>query len=295
MITPRDILLGMLVVAIWAMHTVVIKMITIELDPVTALAIRIALCSAMFLPFIRWPGKEKFILLCQISFLMAVCHWGTLFWSLERLDASITVILMQTQIIFSIGWGILLFREKIGWRSGVGVIFGLIGVIVLVGVPANPPPMDGVIGMIISMLFVSLCYARMKALSGVTALNYLAHLHILSFLPVLLLAFTMESPLEYNWEEVNFGYLILPFCFQVIIVSASHILWQQLLTRNDMSVLPNLILLMPFLGVVFAMLILDETLTMTMVAGGLLTTAGVGIILIRRSQKAIYDSNVEVQ
>ena len=131
-ISQRDIALGILVVALWAMHTVVIKMIMVELEPVTALMIRLTLSSLIFVPFIRWPGKKRFILLCQIAALMAVLHWGTLFWALERLGAGMSVIIMQTQIIFSIGWGILLFGERIGWRSGVGVGMGLLGVIVLV-------------------------------------------------------------------------------------------------------------------------------------------------------------------
>ncbi len=292
MISTRDIFLGTLVVAIWAMHTVVIKMITIELDPVTALSIRLIVSSLLFLPFYRWPGRKKFFLLLQISFLMAVCHWGTLFWSLERLDASISVIIMQTQIIFSIGWGIVLFGERIGWRSGVGVGLGVLGVIVLVGMPAQPPSMIGVGVLILSMVFVSLCYARMKVLRDVSTMNYLAHLNMLSLLPILGMTLLMENPGEFAWEQVDYTYLAAPFLFQIVVVSFSHILWQRLLTRNDMSILPNLILLMPFFGVVFAMLILDEALTPTMIFGGLLTSAGVGIILIRKSQKAQHTPEI---
>lgn len=284
-ISQRDIALGILVVALWAMHTVVIKMIMVELEPVTALMIRLTLSSLIFVPFIRWPGKKRFILLCQIAALMAVLHWGTLFWALERLGAGMSVIIMQTQIIFSIGWGILLFGERIGWRSGVGVGMGLLGVIVLVGVPAEPPSIPGVSVLIFSMIAVSLCYARMKVLEGVSMLNYLAHLNLLAILPVTALAFIMENPTTYNWTDVNYTYLILPFIFQIGVVSYTHILWQQLLSRNAMSVLPNLILLMPFFGVIFAMLILDEQITLSMICGGLLTTGGVGIILIRKMQK----------
>ena len=117
-------------------------------------------------------------------------------------------------------------------------------------------------------------------------MNYLAHLNLLSLVPIVCMAFFMEDPIDYAWEDVDYLYLLLPFIFQIGIVSISHILWQQLLTRNDMSILPNLILLMPFFGVIFAMIILDEPLTISMITGGLVTTAGVGIILVRKSQKA---------
>lgn len=284
-ISPRDIALGILVVAIWAMHTIVIKLIIAEIEPVTALMVRLAISSLIFLPFLRWTDKKTFFLLFQISFLMAFCHWGTLFWSLERLGASISVIIMQTQIIFAIIWGIILFGERIGWRSGLGVGMGVLGVIVLVGMPAQPPSLPGVSVLILSMIFVSLCYARMKVLKGVGMMNYLAHLNLLSLIPVTLLAFTMERPLAFDWGGINYINLIWPFIFQIGVVSYSHILWQKLLSRNAMSVLPNLILLMPFFGVLMAMAFLGEKITLSMVMGGLITTGGVGIILIRKAQK----------
>lgn len=287
MISRQDIFLGIIVMAIWAMHTIVIKMITIELEPVTALMIRVVLSSALFLPFIRKVSRKQLIILFQISMLMAVLHWGTLFWAMDRLEASVTIIIMQIQIIFAIFWGIVLFGERIGWRSGVGVLLGLIGIVILVGMPEQPPSIPGVIALILSMVFVSLCYARMKALSGMSPLNYLAYMNAMALIPTIILAFVMERPLEFDWGGVDYAYITLPLFFQIVVVGISHIIWQRLLTRNDMTVLPNLILLMPFMGVIFAMLILGETLTTSMIFGGLLTTAGVGIILIRKSQKAI--------
>ena len=294
MISKRDFLLGLIVIFIWAGHTIVIKLITNQFEPVTALSLRLVFTGLLFAPFFRWPGKEKFSLLCQISFLMAVVHWGTLFWAMEYLDASTAMILMQTQTIFSVIWGIVLFKEKIGWRTTLGIFIGMMGVVVLLGMPEHPPSIKGSIIIIFSMLAVSLCYARMKKLSGVSAINYLAHMNILAILPVIPAMFLFEKPLDIDWGALDYAPLIPAFLYQVILVSISHIIWQRLLTRNDMSILPNMTLLIPFIGILAAMVILDETLTWPMVAGGLITMAGVGIIMIRKSQKGIRTGNLEL-
>ena len=108
----RDVMLGILVMLVWAGNGVVIKAITMELPPFTGLAIRFAIAMLFFAPFIRWPGKEQFKIVLQVSLLMSVCHWGSLIWAIDKLDASMAAILMQMQVIFSVLIGRFFFNEK---------------------------------------------------------------------------------------------------------------------------------------------------------------------------------------
>lgn len=285
MLTRRDLILGFLVVLSWALNTVAIKFITNEIEPFTGLSIRLLMVSVLFLPFIRPVPREKFIMLVQISMLICVLHWASLIWSIERLDASMAAILLQMQVIFSLLWGWLFFGERFGWRTSAGIALGVAGVIVLVGLPAQPPSLFGVIGIVFSVITLTLGYARMKGLSDMGAGNYIVLTHLIALPPVLAVTFMLERPLAVNWQAVNHVNLWAALFFQVSIVSVSHMLWQRLMSRNAMSVLPNLTLLIPFLGVAAAVVLLGESITWAMVAGGLLTTLGVAIILIRKTQK----------
>lgn len=283
--SKRDVLFGLLVILIWASNTIAIKLITTEIPPFTGLAIRLALGTIMLIPFYRWPGMDKFKLIAQIVFLLVVLHWGSLIWSIDKLDASMAAILLQTQVIFSTLIGFFIFKESFGWRTKGGIALGIIGVIALVGLPENPPAMIGVIGMIFSMSMISSSYARMKSLHGITPMNYMAHLHLLGLFPVIALAFALEEPLAIDTSTINYNTLIPALLFQVIFVGGAHTIWQRLMTRNAMSGLPNLALLLPVFGVALAIIILGDSVTLSMIIGGTVTTLGVGIIMIRKQKK----------
>ncbi len=284
-VSKRDLLLGLLVILGWAGNTVVIKFITIELEPFTGLTIRLAIGSLVFLPFLRWTGEKTFFQLAQIVFFMSVLHWGSLIWAIDKLGASMSAIIMQIQVIFAILVGRFFFAETFGWRTWAGIAIGITGVIVLVGLPETPPPIEGVLAMVFSMMTIVIAYARMKTLEGVSSVNYVGHMHIIALLPIAGTALLLENPMEVDWSALNKTTLIPAFAYQIIIVSGVHMLWQRLMARNAMSGLPNLTLLLPIFGVILAFIFLGESLSPAMLFGGLLTTCGVGIVMIRKQKR----------
>ncbi|MFK7840136.1 MAG: DMT family transporter [Bdellovibrionales bacterium] len=285
MSSHKDILLGLLVMLVWAGNTVVIKFITLELPPFTGLALRVTLASIIFLPFLRWPGKQTFIRLCATMFMLCVLHWGSLIWSIDKLEASMAAILLQIQVIFTVILGRFVFGETFGWRTACGIGIGIIGVVILVGLPQNPPAINGVLGMIFSMVTVAISYAIMKGIKDVSPTNYIAHMHLIPLIPVIALAFMFESPTQIEWQSINYKIITITMLYQVLLVSSVHMIWQRLMHRNKLSILPNLTLLLPIFGVVIAMIFLNEDITTTMLIGGLLTTCGVTIVMIRQQQK----------
>jgi len=288
-VSSRDLMLGLLVVLVWAGNAVVIKYITFDIPPMTGLAVRLALGSIVFLPFLRFISWAQFKFIALVALFMAVFHWASLIWAIDRLDVSSASILMQTQVIFAVLLGRFFFAEDFGWRTASGILLGVIGVAILVGLPQSPPAMSGVIGIVFSMLFVAIAYAFMKHVEGVSAVNYLAYMHILALPSIAAMAFLFEAPMDVAWDALDYKFLGGLFFYQVIIVAGAHVLWQRLMTRNGLSVLPNLTMLIPIFGVVLAMVFLDERLTLAMVGGGALTMVGVGIILWRKQVKQLGD------
>lgn len=288
MISARDILLGLAVMTVWAGNTIAIKYITLEVPPFIGLSLRMVLATLIFLPFFRWVGRDKFPALLQVCVLMAILHWGSLIWAIERLDASMAAILMQMQVVFAVLIGRFFFRETFGWRTIAGITISIAGIAILVGLPENPPSILGVIGMAFSMLALAMSYARMKAMHGVSSINYIAHLHVIGIIPAIALMLMFERPMQVKWAELNHTALGMTLLYQALVMSASHMLWQRLIHRSALSGMPNLTLLLPVLGVTFAWIFLGETITPTMIAGGALTTFGVGVILMRRQKKLKY-------
>ena len=287
MISARDLALGLLVILIWSINIVAIKVIVGELEPFTAMSLRFVLTTLIFLPFARWPGRDKVWLIAQIAILLCVLHQGALFWSLVRLDGSTTSILLQLQVIFSVLAGWLIFKEKIGIRTASGIGLGILGVIILVGMPAVKPATSGVLGMIVCTSTLALAYARMKALKNIAPATYLVVLHAIASVPIIGLAFAFESPLAIDWAQVDMTKFAIVLAYQVTLTSAAHMLWQRLMSRSEMTILPTLTLLVPVMGVFFSALLLGEKVTPAMLVGGAVTMTGVAIIMIRRRQKKL--------
>lgn len=285
MISRNDLLLGLLVVFIWAANIVAIRVFVGEVEPITALALRFSATALVFLPFIKWPSRDKIWHVAQISLLLCVLHQSTLFWGLGVLEASVTSIIIQTQVIFSVLLGALFFGEKIGWRTIAGVVTGLSGVVILMGLPDQPPALDGSIAILLSALFVAMAYARMKGLEGVSPLSYIGIIHVVCAPIVVVMAFTMEQPFDMDWGAVNWFIVAPIIAYQVIVLSVSHMLWQTLMQRNSMGVLPALCLLIPVFAVILSYLFLQERIDAVMMLGGCMTIAGVGVIMLRQFQK----------
>ena len=66
-------------------------------------------------------------------------------------------------------------------------------------------------------------------------------------------------------------------------------LWYRLLPRYETNQVMPYTLLVPVLGIVFGILFLDESLNWRLVLGGLITIAGVGIIVLRGSKSVIAE------
>ena len=72
----------------------------------------------------------------------------------------------------------------------------------------------------------------------------------------------------------------------VLVFGLGYGLWYRLLRRYQVNQTMPFLLLVPVFGVASGVAFLGEELTATLIAGGLLTVAGVAIILIRRPKVA---------
>lgn len=284
----KSLILCLLVVVIWGVNVVMIRASVAEIAPLTLLAIRFALTALVFAPFIQWPGHQQAWIIFQVGILMGVLHQGFLYGGLAYVDAGTMSILLQAQVIIVtlIGW--LFLKETIRWRTWTGIALGIAGIVVLLGGPTLSA--GGTLGFlygILSALFIAVCYVRMKAIHNVKPLTFLALMNISSSLPMLMISYVASPDSWHTLSDHNWHLLGGILGIQVVFLSMTHVVWQKLLAQYPVSQVAPWTLLMPVFGVIFAYLLLGEPITWPMVAGGLLTIAGVGIITVRRIQKGV--------
>lgn len=281
----KSALLALFVIAIWGANIVAIRAGVLELAPLTFLTLRYGLTALTFLPFMRWPGREQALIICQIGLLMGMLHQGCLYAGLEYLEAGTMAIVLQAQVILNTLLGWLFLKEVIGWRTWAGIACGLSGIIILFGGPDLSAEAIGLVLGLLSAFFVAISNMRMKALKTVHPLTFIALMNLSTALPILPISYALETDVWHHLAQYNWSLLGGILAIQVFVLSATHVFWQRLLAAHPVSQVVPWTLLMPVFGAGFAWLLLDEPITITMMAGGVLTIAGVGIIMIRRIQK----------
>lgn len=271
---------ALLVVTIWGGNFVAMRMGALEIPPYFLLGLRLTLASLALVWFLRSP-RGIVVPLILIAATMTTIHFGLALIGLQFIDAGTGAIAMQTAVPFAALLAWILFREPLGWRRVFGMVVAFAGIVVLTGVPRIGARLDLLALMMLSAFFFSVATIQIKRLGPQDFMSLNGWISIFGAL----LAFAVslifetgqiEATLDARWATLaGIAYMAL---------GASVFgqgLWYRLLPRYDTNQVMPFTLLVPVLGVLFGVLLLDETLTWRIAVGGLVTVAGVALIVLR--------------
>jgi len=287
MLSRKDYIQLLICLVLWAGNVIAIKLAVGAVEPMVAATLRFVCAGLLFLPFIKWPDRRTLKIVFQISMLMNVLHIGTLFIALDMLDAASVSILLQTQVVFATLLGVVIFKESIHWRTWTGMALAALGIIVMLGEPDMMNHPQGVGIMLFSCLCLALSYVRMKHLQTVHPATYVCLINLFAA-PIAFGASIVMAPESWQGLHTVDWHIFAPLlAYQAVLVSSTHIIWQRLMHRGDVGKVTAFTLLIPFFTIMLSVAILGEHISWSMIIGGLITMAGVGIITLRRIQKGI--------
>jgi O-acetylserine/cysteine efflux transporter len=282
----RDLGLILLIMVIWGLNYPVGKIGVGEVTPIMMIAIRFALVALLLLPFVPAPwGHMRRIF--YLSIMIGAGHFAPNFTGLKYVDSGVGAILNQLAVPFSSILAAIFFKDRIGWRRALGMGLAFAGVAVLVGEPKRPTDLFGAFLMMAASLAWAISLIQTKFLKEVHPLSLVAWMTLMAVPQLVGLSLLLEEQpiaraLAAGWA--GWG----PILYMAVFVSiVSHSLWYMLVQRHPINVTAPFALLTPVFGVIFGVLILGEEFTWWMLAGSLITLAGVAIITIRRPAQAM--------
>lgn len=257
-----------------------------EIPPLVLITMRFAMAGLIFLPFMKWPGLKQAAVIAGVGVLMGPLHQGFLYVALQTVPAGLMSIILQSSVILVtlIGW--LFLKERVGWRTWLGITIGILGISILLGMPdTNVKPL-GYILSFASAFFLAFNYIGMKKIGTVHPATYIVFLSLPSA-PILLLASFLIEGTEWindisilKWNII--GSVVL---YQAVILSISHMIWQTLMVKHPVSKIVPWTLLVPIFAIATGFFILNEVITLQIIIGGILTVSGVAIITFRRLKR----------
>ncbi|WP_376695172.1 DMT family transporter [Wenzhouxiangella sp. EGI_FJ10305] len=268
--------------AIWGGSFLLMRVAAPEFGPFALVEIRLAFGALVLLPFVYRARKRlagRWHVLFGIGLINSAVPFTLFAWATAIAPAGISAIANSMTALFAVVFAGLMFGEKIGIRRGFGLISGIVGVIVMVGMPMAGVPVGRAA---LAATAAAACYG----LAGNLVKRHLAGLP-----PVALGGATLScsaivlSPLAiWQWPQQALSATVWASAITlgVLCTGIAYAFLFRLLDTIGPSRTATVTYLVPLFGVAWAWLVLAEPFTPGMMIAGVLILGGVALSQSRR-------------
>ena len=280
------VLAAMMVAFCWGANFTAVKIGLEHFPPYLMLALRFALVAAILLTF--YPKRTSplaFVL--KLAFVLGTVHFALMFGGMAYgLDVPTAIITVQLGVPFSCLLSAIFFNDQLGpWRS-FGLVIAFLGIMLIAGTPNVLANFFPFVMVMVGAFFWAMSNIMMKKQGVMNVLELLAWQSLFSVPMLLLVSLVFESN---QWELVQTTTVPAALSILFSAIGSTVIaygLWYWLLRECDVSRVAPFNLLVPFFGIAVERLFFIEPLSAQAAAGGLITLAGVAIIILRRPKLA---------
>ena len=280
---PADLATAIFIIVVWGSNFVAMRIGALAIPPWFLLGLRLGGAALVLMWFVERPNDiRRFAELLAIATIMGVLHFGLAFVAFRTVESSTGAIVMQSAVPFASVLAWFAFGERLGWRRLSGMAIAFAGVVLIAG----EPRLGSRAWMIGVLAFSAFCFAAanvlIRRLGRVNFMSLNGWIAILGAPQAFVLSALFEhgqvdALAEAHWPAfAALGYMVL------LVSVAAHGLWYRLVPRYQTNQTMPLTLLVPVAGVICAALVLGERPTAMIALGGLLTLAGVAVIVLRR-------------
>jgi len=261
--SPRDILLALLVVVLWGLSFIAIKW-GVELVPpllLTALRYTFAALPAVF--FIKPPKVKRSILLAY-GISIGVLQFGTVFVAIKLgMPAGLSSLVIQMQAFFTIGLAAVVLGERLSRFQTIGAAIALLGILVIAVERFSGAALLPLILTLVGAGFWGVGNIVTKWAGQIDMLAFVAWSSLVAPLPLLAASLLTEGPAadlaalsHLSWRLVG---VVAFMSYGATLVGFG--LWSMLLKRYPASTVAPFSLLVPVVGIGASILLLGESLS----------------------------------
>lgn len=280
---PADLAVALAIMLMWGMNFVVAKIGLQHWPPIFFVALRFVLVAALLLPFVRFP-KGRMLHILGLAFVLGALHFPLMFNAMSHIDAGTAAVVVQLQVPFAALLAHVIFKDRIGWRSAIGMALAFAGVLLITGEPRLLDEWPAVLMAVAGAFTFAIANIQMKKLGDVDGNTLNAWMALFATPALLAISFAIEDGQLQSLRDATWPALGSLFYQSVIMVIISYALWYRLLRKYSVGQVMPLTLTLPILGVLSGVFLLGEPMSWEKGVGGLLTVMGVGVIVVRRAR-----------
>lgn len=275
--------------AVWASNIVAARIGATEIPGWTLITLRMAVIAVTLVPFVAIPrGHLKRIF--ALSVTMGTLHFGLMFVALEHIDAGTGALTIQTSVPFAALLAWLVYREKLGWARAAGILISFSGVVLIVGEPRVSENLPYVLMVLASALAFAAANLQLRHLGGVNAFALNGWMAVFAIPQMALMSLIFETDQVAAVQAISWDAVIAILYMGIVVSVVGHGLWYVLVPQYQTNQTMPFSLLIPLFGVSMGAVVLGEPITWYVIGGGLITIAGVAIIVFRKPDTVVPKS-----
>ncbi len=274
----RDVILAIAVQAIWGVGLTLMKPTMGAFPPLLFIALVYATIATVFTP-ITAKSTTPFWRMTLIAAFGGSVQSGLLAIGLSLIPASTSNLLLQLTVPLAILLSWIARIDKPDLRNGLGSVVALAGVAMVIGAPGETASWLGISAVAGCALSWAGSQILIRLLCKDSGLVFYTAMSRHAWPQALLASLILERD-QLGWiARASLGDWFGLVAIAMIGFAAGYALWYQLLKRNRIDQLLPFTLLMPPFGVATSVIVLQEPLPVTLIAGGVVILAGLAIIV----------------
>jgi O-acetylserine/cysteine efflux transporter len=274
----KDIGVALLVQVIWGVGFTSMKPFVAAFPPLLFIALVYAIIALVVTPLAP-RSTTPFGWMTLIAALGGSVQSCLLAVGLSMLPASTSTLLLQLTVPFAILMSWIVRIDRPNLRNGLGCVVALAGVAIVIGAPGEKNPWIGVAVIAIASLTWSAAQILIRLRCSDSGATFYAAMARHAWPQALIASLILERDRLGQVVLASAGDWVGLVAIALVGFAGGYILWYRLLVRNRIDQLLPFTLLMPPVGVATGVVLFEEPLRSSLVAGGLVILLGLAIVV----------------
>ena len=285
MIQYKEQILAASVPLLWGIGFTFAKAGLNEFPPLFLMGLRFSLASLVLVWFVPIP-RSQLKQIFWISFVGSTLQYGMTFTGLSMIDASLAIIIIHLEVPFSVLLAAIILKDKPGIQRILGMLISFAGIVLIAGQPSLRGQLSAILLTAAGAMMWAVGQVMVKRLKNPpSGFALTAWIGVFSGPQMILGSFIFEdSQFESlaNASWIGWGVILY---LALIMTVLGYGIWYRVLSRNPVSKVMPVMLLLPVFTIASSMFFLGEHPSLMIFMGAAVVIGGVSMIVITKDSK----------
>ena len=278
-----DVMIAAAVPLLWGLGLVVAKPVLETFPPILLMALRFSVAAVLLIWFAPIP-RRHLVSLALVALVGSTLQYGLTFNGLKRLDAGTTALIVQAEVVFLVLIAAVWLGERLSIRKVFGMIVAFAGLWIVYGTPRLQGQGIGIAMLLGGGLFWAFGQVMVRRLGDLGGVTTVAWVSVLAAPQLIMLSLIVEGDPRPALIGAGWQVWLSVLYLGVMMTALAYACWYHVLGKYEAGQVGPFLLLTPVASVLGGAVFLSEPLTREIVSGGMVLIAGIGFLVIEKSE-----------